>query len=111
METVVSQVNEFDNLEKFEKIKKEIIEYTAKYNTKYQILNSKHIEDDNEKDKHYLEMYHTKIMENLFKQLDEDLDKKKPIDSSSSPRRGSGGSKKRLLKKSFRKTLRKTSHK
>ena len=55
-------------------------------------------------------MYHRQIMENLFEQLNEELDKKKPIINSSSPR-GGGGSKKRLLKKSFRKTLRKTSHK
>jgi predicted CopG family antitoxin len=105
METVVSQEDVFYNLEKFEKIKNEIIEYTSKYHTKYQILNSKHIEDDNEKDKHYLEMYHTKIMENLFTELDKELNKQKPIISSSP--RGGGGSKKRLLKKSFRKTLRK----
>lgn len=110
IETVLSQVDEFDNKKSFEKIKEEILEYKGKYNIDYQKLDSKskNIEDDSKKEKHYLDMYHTKIMENLFKQLDEELDKKEPRDNfpSSSPR-GGGGSKKRLFKKSFRKTLRK----
>ena len=112
METVVSQLGVFDSLEKFIKIKEKIIEYISNYNTYSKKLDNKSssIEDGNEKEKHYLEMYHTKIMENLIEQLNTDLDIKKPIDRSDSPR-VSGGSRKRLLKKSIRKTLRKTSHK
>jgi hypothetical protein len=111
METVVSQVGEFDE-KQFKTIKDKIIDYKADYTKNYQKLDSKpkNIEDDSKKERHYLDMYHTKIMENLFRQLDEELNKKKPTDFlSSSPRgRTPGGSKKRLFKKSFRKTLRKT---
>lgn len=109
METVVSQLYNFDDKKSFEKIKEEILEYKGKYKIYYEQLDSKKIEDDSKKEKHYLDMYHTKIMENLFTELDKELDKKEPLDivPSSSPR-GRGGSRKRILKKPIRKTLRKT---
>jgi hypothetical protein len=70
-------------------------------------------DSETKKMQNYLDLYHATIMKNLLDAVIQELDKfsSAPLERTGSnivgSPRGRGGSKKRLLKKSFRKTLRK----